>query len=81
MTTLYICTFSMVHAPLHIKQQDWEQAFGTEISGIVVLNKISSDWSSLDTIDRSLPTLRQPKRFQKLLRRNVVRCTHSHRSL
>ena len=26
----------MVHSPLHIKQQDWEQAFGAEISGIIV---------------------------------------------
>ena len=52
----------MIHWPLHIKQQDWEQAFGAEISGIFVVNKIISDWSSLDTIDRSLLTPRQPKR-------------------
>ena len=71
----------MVHSPLHIKQQDWEQAFGAEISGIFVVNKIISDWSSLDTVDRSLLTPRQPKRSRKLLRGNPVRCTHSLRSL
>ena len=71
----------MVHSPLHTKQEDWEQAFGAEISGIIVVYKISSDWSSLDTVDQSLLTPRQPKRSHELLRGNLVRCTHSLCSL